>query len=41
MIGSGIEIIISERDKELALGDFHKYKFVGYRKKYGVLKWRC
>ncbi|CAI6370573.1 unnamed protein product [Macrosiphum euphorbiae] len=41
MIGSRIELITSERGKELALVNLYKHRFVGYRKKDGALKWRC
>jgi len=41
MIGLRIGLITSERGKELALVNLYKHRFVGYRKKYGALKWRC
>jgi len=41
IIGSRIKLITSEREKELALVNLYKHRFVGYLKKDGALKWRC
>jgi len=35
-----ITIILSERDKELALVNLYKYKLIGERKKDNLLRWR-
>ncbi|KAF0767896.1 FLYWCH-type domain-containing protein [Aphis craccivora] len=41
MFGSRIELITSERGKELASVNLYKHRFLDYRKKDGTLKWRC